>query len=110
MLPVRGISFLTRQTFITCLVPYHASRPCRIRIIMDNNHQKTISYRQLILLDAIRLSERADNDGVELTDLAAIMGVDLSELSSDIADLQWLLDNGFIAFIGNSDKFLAQEH
>lgn len=61
-----------------------------------------------MLLDAIRKNERTDNAGTELAGLARIMGIELAELSVYISDLQWLLDNGFIAFVDNSDRFLTK--
>lgn len=74
---------------------------------MENN-QKTITFRQLVLLDAIRKNERTDNAGTELAGLARIMGIELAELSVYISDLQWLLDNGFILFVDSSDRFQTQ--
>lgn len=73
------------------------------------NAQKTVSFRQLVLLEAIRRSERKDSSGTELAGLASIMGLELTDLSVYITDLQWLLDNGFIAFVGSSDRFQTQE-
>lgn len=93
----------------TCLVHYHASRPCSKGTTMVNRHHHDFTARQQELLEAISKSGQLCDEGMELAGLAVTMGLELAELSSYISDLQWLLDNGYIEFVDGTDRFRARK-